>query len=66
MVGAPVKEGKTMQDASQNTVVNTPKPDSGLGSYSHAHRADLPGGEPRFYANPRRNPVNPSTMPATR
>lgn len=38
-----------MQDASQNTVVNTPKPDSGLGSYSHAHRADLPGGEPRFY-----------------
>lgn len=25
--------------------------DTGLGSYSYANRADLPGGEPRFYAN---------------
>lgn len=40
-----------MQDASQNTVANTMKPDTGMGSYSHAHRADLPGGEPRFYAS---------------
>jgi hypothetical protein len=24
--------------------------DNGIGSYSHAHRADLPGGEPKFYA----------------
>ncbi len=29
--------------------VPTMKPDTGLGSYSHAHRADLPGGEPNFY-----------------
>ncbi len=27
------------------------KPDTGLGSYSHAHRVDLPGGEPKFYAS---------------
>jgi hypothetical protein len=25
--------------------------DTGIGSYSYANRADLPGGEPRFYAN---------------
>jgi hypothetical protein len=25
--------------------------DTGQGSYSYANRADLPGGEPRFYAN---------------
>ena len=49
MGGAAVKDGKTMQDAGQNTLANTPKPDTGLGSYSHAHRADLPGGEPKFY-----------------
>lgn len=25
--------------------------DTGIGSYSHANRADLPGGEPNFYAS---------------
>lgn len=34
-----------MQDATQTTM----KPDTGMGSYSHAHRADLPGSVPRFY-----------------
>lgn len=36
-----------MQEATSNTM----KPDTGRGSYSYANRADLPGGEPSFYAS---------------
>lgn len=36
-----------MQEATPSTM----KPDTGMGSYSYANRADLPGGEPSFYAS---------------